>query len=331
MIASLYSGKGKKPPKKDGFALPATNYSELTNPELYLADDKVADAVNVALLLGRPLLVNGEPGTGKTHLAYSVAWELGLGEPLKFETKSTSSASDLFYTYDVLGRFHASQLGEDTSAARYLTYNALGLAIIRANDPKSVANQLPQAFVHGGRRRSLVLIDEIDKAPRDFPNDILNEIEDMYFRVPELNNVGFRSDPDMRPIVVITSNSEKGLPDAFLRRCIYCYIEFPNRDRLIDIVTNRLGKYVARQDALLSDALDVFFALRKDSLNLRKKPTTAELMGWLISLRKLSDGKDNPLARAPGLALRTISSLIKTEEDRQKAEEEVKRWIAARA
>jgi MoxR-like ATPase len=331
MIASLYSGKGKKAAKTGGFALPTTSYSELADPELYLAGDKVVDAVNVALLLGRPLLVNGEPGTGKTHLAYSVAWELGLGDPLKFETKSTSSARDLFYTYDVLGRFHASQLGEDISAIRYMTYSALGLAIIRANDPKSIASQLPKPFVHGGKRQSLVLIDEIDKAPRDFPNDILNEIEDMYFRVPELNNAEFRADPEMRPIVVITSNSEKGLPDAFLRRCIYCYIEFPTRDRLVDIVTNRLRKYVGRQDALLSDALDLFFALRKDSLNLRKKPATAELMGWLISLCKLSEGKDNPLARTPALALRTLPALIKTEEDRQKVEEEVRRWIAGRS
>src|SRR5579863_2478254 len=104
----IYSGKGKLAAGKRGFSLAATNYPELTNPELYLAGDRVVDAVNVALVLGRPLLVNGEPGTGKTHLAYSIAWELGLGEPLKFETKSTSTARDLFYTYDVLGRFHAA-------------------------------------------------------------------------------------------------------------------------------------------------------------------------------------------------------------------------------
>jgi MoxR-like ATPase len=152
----------------------------------------------------------------------------------------------------------------------------------------------------------------------------------MYFRVAELNNMEFRADPKLLPIVVITSNSEKGLPDAFLRRCVYCYIGFPDRDRLITIVTNRLGEHFSRQDPLLGSALDVFSLLRKDSLNLRKKPSTAELLGWLIALRKLSGTGTNPLASDPSLALRTLWALIKNEEDRVRAEEEVKRWIESK-
>ena len=330
MITPFYRGNGTRDTDRDHRPLPSSTFAELSNPEHYLADARVADAVNVALLLGRPLLVNGEPGTGKTHLAYSIAWELGLGSPLKFETKSTSLARDLFYSYDVLGRFHAAQLKQDTPPGAYLTYNALGIAIIRANDPNTVSGELPQGFVHGGKSRSLVLIDEIDKAPRDFPNDILNEIEEMYFRVPELGNVQFTAESEMRPIVVITSNSEKGLPDAFLRRCIYCYIDFPTRDRLMEIVANRLSNYSLKEGRFLDDALDLFFRLRSDTLNARKKPSTAELMGWLISMRGLMPETQNPLAAEPDIALRTLHCLIKNEEDRQKAEDETRAWIASR-
>src|SRR5262249_52414736 len=181
--------------------VPGSRRAEQTKPEGYLADAGLVDAVNVALLLGQPLLLTGEPGTGKTQLAYSLAWELGLDEPLKFETKSTSTASDLFYTYNALGHFHAAQCGEASRRALdYLTYNALGIAILRANDESSVRAYLPDDFRHGGRRRSVVLIDEIDKAPRDFPNDLLNEVEAMYFRIPELSNALIAAHPAMHPI-----------------------------------------------------------------------------------------------------------------------------------
>src|SRR5205085_1382510 len=150
-----------------------------------------------------------------------------------FETKSTSLARELFYAYDTLGRFHAAQTGEGSQKnLDYVTYNALGVAILRANEEAAVAKWIPQGkgFVHGGRRRSVVLIDEIDKAPRDFPNDILNEVEGMYFRIPELGDALIKADETMRPVLILTSNSEKNLPDAFLRRCIYYYLPFPDRD-----------------------------------------------------------------------------------------------------
>ena len=132
------------------------------------------NAVNVALLLNQPLLLTGAPGSGKTRLADSVAYELDLGTPLKFETKSTSQARDLFYVYDALGRFHKDREGAD--ALSYITFNALGLAILRTLDGNTAGNYLPASQVPKEPRRSVVLIDEIDKAPRDFPNDVLNEL-----------------------------------------------------------------------------------------------------------------------------------------------------------
>jgi MoxR-like ATPase len=182
--------------------------------------------VNVALTLSQPLLVTGAPGTGKTGLAASIAYELDLGKPLKFETKSNSVSRELFYTYDALGRFQAKETGLDASPIHYFTYNALGEAILRANAPEAVQRFLSKDFKHVGKQQSIVLIDEVDKAPRDFPNDLLNEIEHMYFRIPELGNVVISADPAMWPIVVITSNSEKTLPDPFLRRCIFYQFPF---------------------------------------------------------------------------------------------------------
>ncbi len=331
----FYNGNGEKRPSAPA-DLPSSQRARYQRPESYLADPGLVDAVNVALLLGQPLLVTGEPGTGKTRLAYSLAWELGLGEPLKFETKSTCGARDLFYTYDALGRFQAAQSGQASSSVLdYLTYNALGVAILRANEEPEVRRYLPPGFEHGGRCRSVVLVDEIDKAPRDFPNDLLNELEEIYFRVPELGNAAVAADPEMQPILVITSNSEKDLPDAFLRRCIYYNIPFPDLETLSGIVAGHLGEFAGLSSRFFSDALEIFFELRKPASSLRKKPATAELLGWLVVLRNLSGEvehvsiplRGNPLAETPELALRTLSNLVKTAEDQEKATRIVQRWI----
>jgi MoxR-like ATPase len=307
--------------------LPATRRLEHDDPAGYLADPGLVDAVNVALLLGQPLLLTGEPGTGKTQLASSLAWQLALGEPLMYETKSTSTGHDLFYTYNTLGRFHAAQTGEGSRRAiDYITYNALGIAILRANPEEVVAPFLPADLIHGGRRRSVVLIDEVDKAPRDFPNDILNEVEGMYFRIPELGSVRIAADPEMRPILVITSNSEKNLPDAFLRRCIYYHIPFPDRERLAQIVEARLGRPGGRGERFLHDALEVFGRLREPASGLRKRPATAELLGWLVALRDLVPGVPNPLAERPELVFQTVSILVKTMDDYELAREILERW-----
>ena len=233
---------GKNAPKE----IKLTKRTWQDDPRGYIAERGLVDAVNVAILLGQPLLVTGEPGTGKTQLASSIAAELGFESPLKFETKSTSSAKELFYTYDTVRRFHAAQTGVGSdNNIDYITFNALGISILRANDEKDVSKYFTKGFKHGGIRRSIVLIDEVDKAPRDFPNDILNEIEGMYFKIPELNNVIISSDASMRPFVIITSNSEKHLPDAFLRRCIYYHIHFPDKERLLKLLEIRVGKYLA--------------------------------------------------------------------------------------
>ncbi len=325
-----YKGDGKKR-FEEAVTLPVSQRARYQNPADYLAGPDLVDAVNVALLLGQPLLLTGEPGTGKTQLAYSLAWELGFDEPEKFEVKSTHVARDLFYTYDALGRFQAAQSGaQEGSVLDYLTFNAFGVAILRAKTESEVACYLPPGFEHGGQRRSVVLIDEIDKAPRDFPNDLLNELEGMYFRVPELDNLEIAADPALQPIVVITSNSEKDLPDAFLRRCIFYNIRFPDRATLERIVASRLGEYAGGSDDFLRDALDLFFELRKASNSMRKQPATAELLGWLASMREIGGGGENPLAARPDLARSTLSNLVKTAEDRSTALRLVDRWIEER-
>jgi len=153
--------------------LPRPALGGMRSPAGYIRDDSLADAVNVALLLMQPLLLTGPPGTGKSELAASIAWELGLDDPLVFETKSTSLARDLFYIYDTLGRFTAHQLGDTAerlhSARDYLTFSALGEAIVRSREKHELANILPTDYAHPGKRRSVVLIDEIEKAPAGPP------------------------------------------------------------------------------------------------------------------------------------------------------------------
>jgi MoxR-like ATPase len=325
----FYRGDGTK--RSDApLELPISRRSTLLKPENYLADPGLVDACNVALLLGQPLLLTGEPGTGKTLFAYSLAWELGYEKPLKFETKSTSTAHELFYTYDALKRFQDIQSEVDPgSPLAYLTYHALGIAILRSRERSEVENFLTPDFKHPGRSRSVILIDEVDKAPRDFPNDILNELEYLYFRIPELGDVTIEANPELQPIIIITSNSEKDLPDAFLRRCIYYNIPFPDKAQLSDIVANRLGLFAAGSGDFIDDALDLFYTLREPSSALRKKPATAELLGWMLTLREISADTDNPLTQ-PELVLPTLSNLIKTAGDQEKAKEIVQRWMEKR-
>lgn len=325
MTFTWYRGDGTRPDTP--VDVPPSQRERLADPQHYLADDGLRDACNVALALGQPLLLTGEPGTGKTRFADSLAQELGLGEPLTFETKSTSTYRDLFYTYDALKRFHDVQSGNAAkSALPYLTYRALGLAILRTNPPANVAHLLPPGMQHDDACRSVVLIDEIDKSPRDFPNDILNELERLYFRVPELDNTVIKAAENLHPIVIMTSNSEKDLPDAFLRRCIYYNIPFPSRERLQEIVAARLGNLVEGISDFVDDAIELFTELRLPARGLRKKPATAELLGWIITLRGMSPDIHNPV-REPDLVLRTLSTLVKTSEDQQKAARVVKQWL----
>jgi MoxR-like ATPase len=274
----------------------------MDDPAGYVAERGLRDAVNVALVLGQPLLVTGEPGTGKTQLAGSIAHELGLERPLVFRTKTTSNAKDLFYRYDALRHFHDANVIKKEQSLRvedYISYEALGLAIMSALS----SSESP--------RRSVVLIDEVDKAPRDFPNDILNEIEEFSFTVSETGKT-FKADEKYRPIVLLTSNSEKNLPDAFLRRCVFYNIQAPSHAQLLEIVRNRLKlfeQFVPYVDPLITH----FEEIR--TLALKKKPATAELLAWLAVLNKMQANSDS-LAPGQSEALAfTYSILAKNKED----------------
>lgn len=334
-MSTLYFTGERTAPLIDGHKLlPHSLLPQLTAPEHYDTEPGLVDAVNVALMMGQPLLITGEPGTGKTQLAYRIAWELGFDPPLKFETKSTSSARDLFYYYNSLARFHAAHDGNAKQTAPnrrdgvdYITYNALGIAIIRASKKGRYQELLPANFTQGEPRRSVVLIDEIDKAPRDFPNDILNEIENMYFYIPELYNARVESDPAMQPVVVITSNSEKMLPDAFLRRCVYYHIEFPDARRLKTIIEKRVQALSGKSQTFLDNAIELFLELREPRHGLHKKPATAELIIWLEALRRTSRA-ENPVTEDTGSVLATLGTLIKSIDDLETARSIVKGWQA---
>ena len=281
-----YRGDGKTP---DG-SLAATRGES----GRYLADEDLITAVNTALVVQRPLLITGEPGCGKTMLAWSIAGELGLGDVLAFHTRSDHQARDVLYSIDHLQRFYHAQIGDKTASEpeRYVRWQALGEAI------KSPAERV-------------VLIDEVDKAPRDFPNDLLDEIDRMEFAVPEF---GWSFTAATRPIVVITSNSERQLPDPFLRRCVYHYIPFPPQDRLQAIVKQRMGA-TGLADPVLALALDRFYGLR-DLPGIEKKPATAELLMWVKVLTQA--GVDAAELEKAGLRnLPFKGALIKTDHDRR--------------
>ena len=299
-----YTGK---PDNKNPADWPGARPAQQQEAAGYLAPPGLAAAVTVALDLGMPLLLTGEPGCGKSRLADSLAYELGFPPDylLRFLVKSDSEGRDLFYRFDTLGRFHAAHIQDaNTDPLRFLTYQALGQAILlakgRAAVPKSLLTPWALEKLPEPGRRCIVLIDEIDKAPREVPNDILDEIENLRFSVPELDHDApielSDAEQQNRPIVIFTSNEERDLPAAFLRRCIYYHLELPPFRRpdhegvsIEDIVARRVGERFARHDGLLAEALLLFRFLRlqAERQRLEKAPSLAELLDWLrfLSLR----------------------------------------------
>ncbi len=262
-----------------------TSFEQFSGTERYIADESLMASVNAAVTLQRPLLVKGEPGTGKTMLAEAVAKALGM-PMLTWHVKSTTKAIDGLYHYDVVQRLNDSRFGDHdvSDIRRYIRMGVLG-----------------QAF--RAPSRVVVLIDEVDKADIEFPNDLLRELDEMRFHISELDET---VEATHRPVVIITSNAEKELPDAFLRRCVFHFISFPDRERMERIV--RVHHPRIDQD-LLDAALGRFFAFRKTQ-GLRKPPSTSELIDWLTVLVRAGLSPDEVLRADPFLGV-----LFKQEQD----------------
>jgi MoxR-like ATPase len=260
-------------------------FNRFEGTDSYISSEELARDVNAAVALERPLLVKGEPGTGKTLLAHAIAE--GLGMPLlKWHIKSTTKAQDGLYHYDVVRRLNDSRFGDGdiSDIRRYIDLGVMG-----------------RAFTSD--ERCVLLIDEIDKADLEFPNDLLHELDEMAFHIAELDET---VEAKKRPVVVVTSNAEKELPDAFLRRCVFHYIEFPGLDLMQRIVRVHHPKVAPR---LVEAALGRFYELRAVD-GLRKKPSTSELVDWLLVLVKAGVNPEDL-----GTAIPFMGALLKQEQD----------------
>ena len=259
-------------------------FDQFRGTATYIASEELRHAVNVAVALGRPLLVRGEPGTGKTLLAENLADALAL--PLiRWHVKSTTKAKDGLYVYDTVARLHDSRFGGDVrDIAKYIKLGPMGEALAAPS-------------------RVVLLIDEIDKADIEFPNDLLLELDRMRFHIDETGREVVAIE---RPVVIITSNNEKELPDAFLRRCVFHYIQFPDRELMAQIVKVHHPDIT---DRVLDNALEMFFSLRATP-RLRKKPSTSELIDWICALKKA-----NVDLSKVGHGIPFLGTLLKTEAD----------------
>ncbi|MEM9927957.1 MAG: MoxR family ATPase [Cyanobacteria bacterium P01_D01_bin.50] len=273
----------------------------------YLPDKDLIEAVNLAIFLERPLLLKGEPGCGKTQLAHAVAYELNL----PFENwcvKSTSRARDGLYIYDTVSRLRDAQLA---AAGRLIKDND----IERINNAASYVQWGPLGRAFQKDKRTVVLIDEIDKADIDFPNDLLQELEELRFTVEE---TGQEIQAEASPIIFITSNDEKDLPDAFLRRCLFYYVKFPEPERLKSIIHAIFSNPESEPSSVLVEtAVERFQQLREemDRGGARKKVSTSELIDWFKVLRRHPE--DEVLAQLNG-KLPFVSVLLKSWDDHRR-------------
>ncbi|MGN0708927.1 MAG: AAA family ATPase [Anaerovoracaceae bacterium] len=251
----------------------------------YIADDDLMQVVNIAIALEKPLLIKGEPGTGKTALAEAAASSLGE-KLITWSIKSTTKAQDGLYTYDVVQRLYDSQLGNEgvDDIAHYIKLGKIGEAF--SSDEQVV-----------------LLIDEIDKADLEFPNDLLWELDRMEFYIPETDTTVTAK---KRPVVIITSNAEKELPDAFLRRCIFHYISFPDRDLMREIIAVHCPDI---EEDLLDQAMDTFYRIRELD-DIQKKPSTSELIDWIRALSVSGIDPDTISKKVPFAGV-----LLKKDED----------------
>lgn len=258
---------------------------EFTSTKEYVASEQLMASVNVAIALQKPLLIKGEPGTGKTMLAQAVARSLGK-ELIIWNIKSTTKAQDGLYMYDTIQRLYDGQFGEEgvDDIAHYIKLGKLG-----------------EAFESD--EQVILLIDEIDKADLEFPNDLLWELDQMEFYIHETKRT---VKAKQRPIVIITSNAEKELPDAFLRRCIFHYIDFPDEALMEEIVRTH---YPDVEEHLLKNAMDVFYRIRA-LRDIRKKPSTSELIDWINALQIGGISADRIRADLP-----FVGVIVKKDED----------------
>ena len=258
---------------------------EFKGSQNYVASEELLRAANIAMVLQKPLLIKGEPGTGKTMLAEAIAQALGK-KLIIWNIKSTTKAQDGLYVYDVVQRLYDSQFGSHgvDDIASYIKLGKLG-----------------EAF--SAEEQVVLLIDEIDKADLEFPNDLLWELDQMEFYINETKRTVRAK---QRPIVIITSNAEKELPDAFLRRCIFHYIDFPDESLMEEIVRVHFPNV---EDNLLKNAMEVFYNIRAIR-DIRKKPSTSELIDWINALQVGGISADTIRARLP-----FIGVVVKKDED----------------
>ena len=249
-----------------------------TGSDNYVVTDELMNAVNVYIALKKPLLIKGEPGTGKTMLAEAISQALDM-DLIIWSIKSTTKAQDGLYVYDTVQRLYDSQFGEGDvkDIAQYIKLGKLG-----------------EAFTSD--RQVVLLIDEIDKADLEFPNDLLWELDKMEFYINETKET---VKTKHRPIVIITSNAEKELPDAFLRRCIFHYIEFPNEEKMADIIRVHYGDIDSK---LMTKALEAFYKIR-GMKDLQKRPSTSELLDWIQALMISGVSIDNLYEDMPFLGV----------------------------